>query len=52
MRLLKANLSFKSTSPKPHLNRTGSVFALPRNSLSMGSEQFVNAMAVHGLLLG
>ena len=26
----KANLSFKSPSPKPHLNRTGSVFALPR----------------------
>ena len=25
----KANLSFKSPSPKPHLNRTGSVFALP-----------------------
>ena len=25
----KANLSFKSLFPKPHLNRTGSVFALP-----------------------
>ena len=25
----KANLSFKSPSPKPHLNRTGSVFTLP-----------------------
>ena len=25
----KANSSFKSPSPKPHLNRTGSVFALP-----------------------
>ena len=25
----KANSSFKSTSPKPHLNRTGPVFALP-----------------------
>ena len=25
----KANLSFKSPSPKPHLNRIGSVFALP-----------------------
>ena len=25
----KANLSFKSPSPKPHLNRTGSVLALP-----------------------
>ena len=25
----KANFSFKSPSPKPHLNRTGSVFALP-----------------------
>ena len=25
----KANLSFKSPSAKPHLNRTGSVFALP-----------------------
>ena len=27
--LKKANLCFKSPSPKPHLNRTGSVFALP-----------------------
>ena len=27
-----ANLSFKSPSPKPHLNRTGSVFALPRKN--------------------
>ena len=27
----KANLSFKSPSPKPHLNRTGSAFALPKN---------------------
>ena len=26
----KANLSFKSPSPKPHLDRTGSVFALPK----------------------
>ena len=26
----KANLSFKSPSPKPHFNRTGSVFALPK----------------------
>ena len=25
----KADLSFKSPSPKPHLNRTGSAFALP-----------------------
>ena len=25
----KANLSYKSPSPKPHLDRTGSVFALP-----------------------
>ena len=30
--LKKANLSFKSPSPKPHLNRTGSVFALPKIS--------------------
>ena len=30
IRLLKANLSFQSTSPKRHLNRTGSVFALPK----------------------
>ena len=29
----KANLSFKSPSPKTHLNRTGSVFALPIRSL-------------------
>ena len=27
--LKKAKLSFKRPSPKPHLNRTGSVFALP-----------------------
>ena len=27
--LKKTNLSFKSPSPKPHLNRTGSGFALP-----------------------
>ena len=27
----KANLSFRSPSPKPQLNRTGSVFALPIN---------------------
>ena len=27
----KANLSFKSPSPKPHLNQTGPVFALPRS---------------------
>ena len=27
--LEKANLPFKSPSPKPRLNRTGSVFALP-----------------------
>ena len=27
--LIKAHLSFKSPSPKPHLNRTGSVLALP-----------------------
>ena len=30
--LKKANVSFKSPSPKPHLNRTGSVFALPKNA--------------------
>ena len=29
----KANLSFKSPSPKPHLNGTGSGFALPINRL-------------------
>ena len=29
MSLEKANLSFKTPSPKPHLNRTGSVLALP-----------------------
>ena len=28
----KANLSFKSSSPKPPLNWTGSVLALPKNS--------------------
>ena len=27
--LKKANVSFESPSPKPHLNRTGSVFSLP-----------------------
>ena len=29
----KANLSFKSPSPKPHINRTGTVFVLPASSL-------------------
>ena len=31
----KANLSFKRPSPKPHLNRTGSVFALPINDFGI-----------------
>ena len=34
----KANLSFKSPSPKPHLNRTGSAFALPTNTASLPRE--------------
>ena len=42
----KANLSFKSPSPKPHLSRTGSEFALPimgetkrRNSLQKNARE-------------
>ena len=35
----KANLSFKSPSPKPPLNRTGSVFALPKKSKTKSSKK-------------
>ena len=47
MSLTKANLSFKSPSPKPHVNRTGSAFALPK--LIWGQKKHINFFNINFL---